>query len=221
MQYFENDFLQFFKDLAANNNRDWFHENKKRYEKSVKVPFKSFVTDLIEAMTKVDSSIDMEAKNAIFRINRDIRFSKDKSPYKLHSSAAISPGGRKAMHIPGLYIQLDPEYFSIYSGIYQPGKEQLYSIRQKIAEEPKRFQKLIDDSKFTGTFGSIKGEKNKIIPKEFKSLAEEQPLLFNKQFYYCVELPPDSILKENLIESTMEYYSHVQDLNQFFTEATK
>src|SRR5690606_31023698 len=89
--YFDKDYLDFFKELAANNNRDWFHANKKRYENSVKKPFATFVTDTISKVKdEYDSKLDLEVKNSVFRINRDIRFSNDKSPYKLHSAAIIS-----------------------------------------------------------------------------------------------------------------------------------
>ena len=81
MTYFTKDFLDFFKELAANNHKDWFHANKKRYEASVKDPFKVFVQDMIDRAAAKDDRFAGEAKNAIFRINRDIRFSKDKSPY--------------------------------------------------------------------------------------------------------------------------------------------
>ena len=107
--YFSKDFLDFFKELAANNNKDWFDANRKRYDKSVKEPFKAFVADLISESQKIDPSIDIEAKDAIFRINRDIRFSKDKTPYKLDRSAIISAAGRKDHSIPGFYIALGPD----------------------------------------------------------------------------------------------------------------
>lgn len=219
MTYFDSDFLQFFKDLAANNNRDWFHANKKRYEGSVKNPFKAFITDLIQEVKAIEPNIDMEAKDAIFRINRDIRFSKDKSPYKLHSSAAISAGGRKAMNIPGIYVQIDPEHLSIYSGVYQPGKDDLYAIREHIAANHEKFEQLINDVHFKSSFGSIQGEVNKIIPKEFKTAAQEQPLLYKKNFYYFVEMEPESILKEDVMTVILGHYKNALPLNRFFTEA--
>ena len=95
MIYFTKDFIGFFSDLENNNNRDWFHENKKRYETSVKGPFESLVSALISELSKVYPEMTITPKDAIFRINRDIRFSKDKSPYKTHMAALISPGGKK------------------------------------------------------------------------------------------------------------------------------
>ena len=104
-------FIQFYKDLAANNNRDWFHGNKKRYEQTVKKPFQNFVTSLINAFKEIEPTTEMTAKQAIFRINRDIRFSKDKTPYKLHASAAISTTNKKDYANPkGIYIEINPDF---------------------------------------------------------------------------------------------------------------
>lgn len=95
MAHFTQDYLDFFKELAANNNKDWFHGNKKRYEASVKKPFEEFVQDIINRTSELDDRFAGEAKKAVFRIYRDVRFSKDKTPYKLNCSAIIAPGGKK------------------------------------------------------------------------------------------------------------------------------
>jgi len=95
MSYFTKDFIKFLKGLNKNNEREWFHANKKDYVTHVKDPFKAFVQLIIDKMQKVDPTVVITPKDAIFRINRDIRFSKDKTPYKTNVSAAISAGGRK------------------------------------------------------------------------------------------------------------------------------
>ena len=92
MAFFTPDFLQFFIELAPNNNKDWFDINRKRYENSVKEPFKKFVQQLIGELAKSNPAFEsLEAKDCIFRINRDVRFSKDKIPYKMMVSAVIAP----------------------------------------------------------------------------------------------------------------------------------
>jgi hypothetical protein len=103
MTCFTTDFNAFFMDLAKNNNKEWFDANRKRYESSVKKPFHAFVGEAIQRIGKLDRTVAIEPKEAIFRINRDIRFSKDKTPYKLSCSAIISPAGRKDHAVPGLY----------------------------------------------------------------------------------------------------------------------
>ena len=100
MAYFTQDFIDFFQELSANNHREWFHANKKRYEQQVKVPFQSFVQLMIDRVQEVDRNVVLTPKDAIFRINRDIRFSADKTPYKTNVSAIISSGGKKDKNDP-------------------------------------------------------------------------------------------------------------------------
>jgi uncharacterized protein (TIGR02453 family) len=220
MAYFTQDFLDFFKELAANNHKDWFHANKKRYEKSVKEPFKVFVQDMINKAAVKDDRFAGEAKDAIFRINRDIRFSKDKSPYKLQMGAVIAPGGRKeGMGIPGMYLELSPAYFRFYSGVYMPEKEVLHNIREYIMKHSKELDKLVSDKEFSSRFGELRGEKNKVLPKEFKAAAEEQPFLFNKQFYFFTELPAETILRDDFSEVIMEHFEASQPMRHFLTKA--
>ena len=221
MSYFTKDYLDFFKELAANNNKDWFDENRKRYAESVKVPFENFVTDLIKEVGKKDKNIQIEHKDAIFRINRDIRFSKDKTPYKTDRSAVISPKGRKDKTNPGLYVVSGPEHMRVYGGIYVADKEQLLSIREHIAKDPKKLDKLCADAKFKKTFGEIRGEKNKVLPKEFKEIGEKAPILFNKQFYWFTEMPAKTILDKDVIGKVMDAYNVQTKMMNYFAEALK
>lgn len=219
MAYFSKDFTGFFKELAANNNKEWFDKNKKRYEKEVKEPFQRFIDDVIKAVHKADKSVNITSKEAIFRINRDVRFSKDKTPYKVQVSAIVSPGGRKEMVKPGMYLELTPEHVRIYGGVYMPEKDDLYSIRAYIKAHLKDFENLIKDKKFTGKYGKIRGEVNKIIPPEFKEAAVKQPLLYNKQFYFFTELKPNVLLKDDLVDLVMENYFAAKPLSDFLNKA--
>ena len=126
MAFFTQDLLDFFIELAPNNNKDWFDENRKRYEKSVKEPFKDFVNHLIKKLTEIDPAFsEIEAKDCIFRINRDIRFSKEKQPYKLQVSAVVAPEGKKSKAINGVYFEISPEHLRIYGGVYEIEKDDL------------------------------------------------------------------------------------------------
>ena len=219
MAHFTKDFTAFFKDLAANNDREWFHANKKRYEKSVKGPFKNFVQEMIDRIAKEDPQVKLEPKDAIFRIARDTRFSKDKTPYKMHMSAIISPNGRKDHSTPGVYIQLGAEDVRFYGGAYAPDKDQLYTMREYITKNLKEFDKVISEKSFKQAFGEIHGEKNKRIPKEFMDAAEKQPLLYNKGWYYFVKLKPSLIAKDELCDVLMEHYHVSKPIKEFFTKA--
>ena len=217
MSFFEPDFLQFFKDLAPNNNKDWFDANRKRYEEIVKIPFKKFVQHVISEMAKKDCAFkSLEAKDCIFRINRDVRFSKDKQPYKLMVSAIISPNGKKDRAINGVYFELTPEHVRVYGGVYEIEKEDLYIAREAIVNQLSEFKKAIENPMFVSVFQEIHGEKNKIIPKEFKVAAEKQPLIFNKQWYFYATFPANKVLENDLDKLILDCYDAGRPVEQFF-----
>ncbi|MBK8497340.1 MAG: DUF2461 domain-containing protein [Flavobacteriales bacterium] len=222
MAWFTADFNQFFKDLAKNNNKEWFDTNRKRYETSVKKPFEAFVAEAIARIAKHDKAMAaLEPKDTIFRINKDIRFSKDKTPYKLEASAIISPAGRKDHAVPGIYFALGPEAVKFYGGCYQPDKEQLKAIREAIAKEGKGFRKLIEGKAFKTLFGSVQGEANKVLPPEFKAAAAKEPLIANKQFYVGTELPAKLVSDAKLMDVLMDHWLAMCPFNVWLAKAMK
>ena len=222
MAFFTQDYLDFFIELAPNNNKDWFDENRKRYHKSVKDPMKAFVDHLIEKGKAINPAWgELEAKDCIFRINRDIRFSKDKTPYKLNRSAVLVEGGKKNHTTPGLYFEMGPEDLRVYGGVYKLEKEQLLEVREAIADNLDEFQKAYQDADFLATYGEIRGDKNKIIPKHLKAAAEKEPLIFNKNWYYFAKFTPETILRDDLGEFILSKYQAAQKLNKFFTKHIK
>ena len=221
MAYFTKDVLKFLKDLDKNNNRDWFNANKDRYVEHIKEPFEAFIQVMIDEMQKLDRNVLITPKDAIFRIYRDTRFSKDKTPYKTYISAIVSGGGRKNRSSPGVYLQFSAEDAKIYSGAYELDKNGLQNVREGIASNLKEFDKLINDKKFKNKFGEVQGEKNKRIPKEFQEVAKEQPLIANKQFYYFAKFEPEFILDPKLPKKLMDYYKVAQPLGNFLWNASK
>jgi len=218
MAWFEKEFVAFFLELELNNHKEWFHENKKHYEKYVKQPFHNFVSEMISRIQKDNPSIKLEPKDAIFRINRDIRFSKDKRPYKNHVSAVISEGGRKNLAVPGSYFEFKAEGIQYYGGAHHMEKEPLRRMRQLIAKDPQGFNKIIKDKKFTDTFGEVLGEKNKRLPKEFEAAAENQPLIFNKNFYYGASRDVALLFDDKLADEIFNLYLAGKSFNDFFKQ---
>lgn len=216
--YFTPDFLHFFMELAPNNNKDWFDNNRERYKKSVKEPFENFVEKLIKELKKTEDIMDGRPSDFIFRINKDIRFSKDKSPYKLQMSAAISKGGKKDMVNIGVYFELGPEHLGVYTGVYMPDKDQIDRIRRHIAKNAKRFETIINEKHFKATFGEVKGEKAKLLPPDLKLAATRQPLIFNKQFYLQHTAEPDIIIEKDVLKYITEKYKHAKVFNDFIKE---
>ncbi|MEO9965795.1 MAG: DUF2461 domain-containing protein [Reichenbachiella sp.] len=221
MKYFDQDFVDFFKDLAKNNKQEWFHANKKRYESSIKKPFEGFLKDLILSMRQEDSTITVEPKDCTLRINRDLRFSKDKTPYNLHYSAVVSSTGRKDKSVPGIFLRFTPEEVGIMGGAYVLDKEQLQAVRSSIAENPKAFQQLITDPSFISVFGKLKGEESKRIPFEFQSVFQNEPLVAKKQFYFVATHPADLITSDQLLETVIAHWHAARPLNEYFTKSMR
>jgi uncharacterized protein (TIGR02453 family) len=221
MSHFTAEYHNFFTSLEKNNNKEWFDSNRKIYETYVKEPFRYFVEEMIVRIHADNPDVLINASEAIFRINRDIRFSKDKTPYKTHMAAFISPGGRKAKEDPGIYFQLGVNGIRIYSGVHSLTNENLGKIRRTIAENPDQFSSIINDKKFISKFGEILGDKHKRIPPEFKEAVVKQPLLANKDFYVMANLTSRFITDSKLPDILMEYYYIAKPLLVFFTNALK
>jgi len=167
---------------------------------------------------KKEPEITIEPKNAIFRINRDIRFSKDKSPYKTNVGAIISAKGKKDKVYPGYYLHVESGNLMIGGGMYFVPTPDLKRMREHIAANLTQFNKLIKAKKFTNTFGELKGDANKRIPKEYKLLFEKQPLIANKQFYFTSEHDPKILLEKDPAKFIVKTMLAAKDVNDFMKE---
>lgn len=219
MSHFTQDYLNFLTELSENNNRDWFNANKKRFKDQVEAPFKNFIAELIDHTSAIDPEIAITPKEAIFRIYRDTRFSKDKTPYKTHMSAVIAKGGRKGKKAGGIYIHSGFDDFKIYSGFYMPTPKEVQLVREAIVSDLSGFQSIIDEPDFKDKFGELQGDEHKRVPKEFAEAAEKQPLLYKKSYYVFHKFEPDAILKEDLVKVCIDHFKAAQPLGDFFMSA--
>ena len=221
MAFFEKDFIRFFQELEKSNSKEWFDANRKRYENVVKKPFTNFINEMILRIREHDPELLVEAKDCILRINRDIRFSKDKTPYNTHVTAFISRGGRKDKTDPGFFLRFTPKEIGVMVGCFQPDKNQLQKIREAIASDQKRFTKVIENQDFVQSFGQLKGEEHKRIPKEFQEAAEVHPLIVRKQYYAAAMRDAKLLLQDDLPDKLMELYHAAQPLNLFLKKAMR
>lgn len=148
-----------------------------------------------------------------------MRFSKDKTPYKLETSAIVSPAGRKDHSVPGIYFALGPEAVKFYGGCYQPEKDQLVRIREAIIKDGKGLRKAIGGKAFLELFGEVKGEVNKVLPPEFKAHLAKEPLIAHKQFYVGAELSAKLVTDPKLLERLMDHYLAMCPLNAWLAKA--
>ena len=222
MSYLTREFLEFFAELERNNRREWYHENKRRYYAHVKEPFEELVGELIFRIGKQDPEIAIEPREAIFRLARDTRFSRDKTPYKTHASAVISPGGRKHEG-PGMYVQLSARGVDIGGGVYRPGTAEIRKIRGAIRREGDILAQALRAGAFRQLFGGeLKGEKYKRLPKEDAELTDRYPFIGNRQFFYYVEYgDPKLILRDDLTDFIMRHYEAGKEVNAFLSRALK
>jgi uncharacterized protein (TIGR02453 family) len=219
MAWFTEDTLAFYRDLEANNTREWFEANRKRYETSAKKPLEAFAAEMIGRMTELDPSITMLPKQAVSRIHRDTRFSKDKTPYKTSGYIVVSAGGKKAFATPGLYFNLGGDKMYIASGLYMLEPDQLAAVRRHLIAHPDELAARLADPDFQRLFGGIQGEANKILPAEFREAGAKLPLIFNKQFYYWKEYPATEALRDDLSDWVMEHMRGAWPMNQFLARA--
>ncbi len=182
--------MKFLTDLKENNHRDWFLSHKNAYT-TAKEEFEIFVDALIHEIAGFDASIaHQRAKDCIFRIYRDVRFSKDKSPYKTHFGAHITAAAKRSeIHTKaGYYIHIEPGASMLAGGAYLPEGPWLKAIRQEIAYNGDEFRGILDEPEFKKYFGEMEGEKLKRAPKDFEPDHPEIELLKHKSFLatnYC------------------------------------
>lgn len=185
--------LKFIEDLDKNNNREWFQANKKAFE-AAQDNLIAFTGYLIGEVGKFDDAVAaIDPKSCVFRIYRDIRFSKDKSPYKINLGSYISPGGRKSMQ-PGYYFHLQPGGSFAAGGKHLPDGGEKLKIRNAIAADTAGFLKIVDKTSFKEQFGEMRGELLKAAPKGFDPDHKAIQYLKLKEFMAFVELNDDKFL---------------------------
>src|SRR5437879_7859954 len=159
--------LQFLHSLKRNNNRDWFHSHKSIYEQYVKQPMTELIAALAQEFQKFAPEMLASPKVSAYRIYRDTRFSKDKSPYKAHVAAVFPRSGLGKHEGAGFYLHISPEELLIGGGLYMPLPEDLNAVRNHIFENPKPFLRIVENTGFRRTFGTVEGEKLIRVPRGF------------------------------------------------------
>jgi uncharacterized protein (TIGR02453 family) len=174
--YFTRKSFTFLKDLAENNNREWFNENKARYEDDLKSPALHFIADFAPHLKKISPHFRADPRGnggSLFRIYRDTRFSKDKRPYKTYTGLQFRHDEGKDAHCPGFYLHLEPGAFFVGAGIWHPDGPTTRAIREAIVEDPAGWKRASRGKKFAGTY-VLQGDRLKRHPRGFD---EDHPLI--------------------------------------------
>lgn len=215
------DTLQFLDDLKANNNRDWFLENKKRYE-AVKKDYQQLVGDFLDAMKPLDPSLEMlEVKNCTFRINRDIRFSKDKTPYKSHLGVWLSSGA-KGMNRSGYYLHLEKGASFIAGGLYCPEAEDLKKMRKEIAYFHDDLEAILDEKNFKKEFKDFDRNEKNMLKNPPRGYEKEHPaieFLKLKSFESSQRIDIAEVTKKDFVATMSKKLIALKPLNDFINRA--
>lgn len=213
--------VKFLKDLKKNNNREWFEKHRPQYEAARK-DFSDFIQEVIAQHAKKDPPIKhLHAKDCLFRINRDIRFSKDKSPYKTNFGASINKGGRKSWETAGYYFHLEPGRSFAGGGIWMPEASRLKQIRQEIDYNFVDFKKIIGSKKFKSIYGDLyRGSEYSLsrVPKGYEPGNPAADYLKLKCFIAEVQISDEELISGNPLKKTLEAFSALQPLVEFFNE---
>ena len=215
----DNATLQFIKGLQKNNNREWFLSNKVKYE-NAKGNFLNFVELTLNQIQKFDATlIELTPKQCVFRINRDVRFSKNKDPYKTNFGASFSKGAKKVISA-GYYFHLEPGASFIGGGLWMPEANELQKIRQEIDYNFKEFKGIISNKKFINTFGPISEEAKLTRPPKGYDIENPAIEYLKLKSYTAITAIPDSaILDKNMVKHASDIFKTMLPFIQFLNRA--
>jgi uncharacterized protein (TIGR02453 family) len=211
--------LDFLTQLAQNNNREWFQLNKRQYDEA-KAEMESFVNSIIPELAKFDETVRyVEAKDCIFRIFRDVRFAKDKSPYKINMGAWITRSGRKSSG-PGYYIHIEPGESFLGAGVYMPEPDQLKKIRNEIYYNVSEFKAILDEKRLKKYGAGLSDyDKGKVAPRDFPKDFPDIDLLKYKHYTLMHQLRDEIVTSEHFHEVVMMVFKTMYPLNIFLRRA--
>jgi uncharacterized protein (TIGR02453 family) len=211
--------LTFLSSLQKNNNRPWFEEHRLTYE-TARGLFEGFVDQVILGLGAIDDMRGVTAKDCVMRIYRDVRFSKDKTPYKTSMSASIGPGGKKAYRFQ-YYLHLEPHNASMVAGgLHEPESAQINKFRTAISRDARKFKAIAADKSFKRYFGSVRGEKLKTVPQGFDREHPEIEVLRLKEVVAVHDMSDDEVLSPGLAAHVVKVCTAMKPLLDYLSSVT-
>jgi len=211
--------LQFLQALKKNNNKVWFEKNRPKYE-NAKQDYLQFVSAVLDGMKLKDKTlVNLEPKQCVFRINRDVRFSKNKDPYKTNFGASFSKGGKK-IDCAGYYFHLEPGACFIGGGFWMPMAPELKKLRQEIDYCFDEFKGIVREKKFTSNYGGLT-ETEKLVrpPKGYELDNPAIEFLKLKNFVATMEITNEEAINKNLVKKVVNCFEALSPLIHFINKA--
>jgi len=210
--------LNFLSELKVNNNKEWFDQNRYRYEESRKKVL--FLTELIiHEINSFDPEIgNQNPKDCVFRIFRDVRFSNDKTPYKINMGSFIAKGGRKSLGA-GYYLHIEPGGSFVGGGAYCPPVDSLKAMRTEIFDHPEEFKRLISSNSFSRTYPEMYDDKLKTAPKGFPKDFPEIDLLKYKSYAFTSRIADSAVESDVFVGKVIAAFKELSPVNRFLNSA--
>lgn len=218
---FPKDFFSFFNELKKNNNRDWFNANKSRYRETVVEPMCEFISAIGPRLHSISPYYTADPRphgGSMFRIYRDTRFSKDKTPYKTHAACHFRHQAGRDAHAPGFYVHIATDGISVGAGIWRPPSKQLGQIREFIADNPSAWEKLVRSSPVK-RMGGIQGDSLKRPPRGYPADSKHIEDLKRKSFYLMTGLDAESASSPEFVSQSARIFRSSARLNHFINDA--
>lgn len=220
MNPFTQDSLKFWRGLAKNNNKAWFDEHRAEYQTHLKDPYTELVNLLVDVVRDREPEFVIDPKKAAYRINRDLRFSKDKSPYKTELGITIGREQKHEPNYPSYTARVGVNGIAIAGGLYMPDPPVRDAVRRFVAENSTELRDLLAEPAFVDLFGDLGGESNKRLPPDLKDLADGDALVYNKQWvYWSGYEDPDLLFHDDLVEFIGDHWDTARPVNEFFKRA--
>lgn len=216
------DYFDFFRELKANNNRAWFEDNKPRYRASVQEPLSAFVEAMAPRLKKISKHFVADPRpvgGSIFRIYRDVRFSKDKNPYKTHGGVQFRHARGKDAHAPGFYVHLDPDEIFYGGGVWMPPPPALAKVREAIRDNPKAWNAALANAAFKKRFGGVEGEALSRPPRGFDAAHPLIDDIKRKSFFAMHPGKPAAARKPGFVDDVAAAMSDAKSLMKFLCDA--
>lgn len=221
MSWFDDDLFEYLADLADNNERAWFQDNRERYERSLKDPALRFIADAAKPLATVSphmTAIPKAQGGSLFRIYRDTRFSKDKTPYKTHLGIQFKHARGKDVHAPGYYLHIEPGESFFGAGTWHPDSDVVKAMRAKIDARPDAWRATKDALAEAGL--TLGGDSLKRVPRGYDKdhpLAED---LKRKDYIVSTKIEEDTILSDGLMDRFITLCQGAAPLMRFLCDAT-
>lgn len=213
--------IQFLKDLKKNNKKEWFDTHRPRYE-NARADFERLTSEILKKLSRTDESIaHLQPKECLFRINRDVRFSKNKAPYKTNMAMYISKGGKKGMY-PGYYFHLEPGASFVAAGLWMPMPPELKKVRQEIDYNWDEFKKIVTSKNFKNKFGDLERSKETLLSRPPKGYEQENPAidyLKLKSFIATAKINDSDLNTKELVKKITGYFEISKPMIDFFNLA--